>query len=222
MAHKISRLACIEFLACQHGRTLENLTAAFEVSVKTVQRYLKSIREDCPNILREEMRANRKVFWIEQPRGLKGVALKPNDLMTLHVMNKAISALEALGCNDDAFALSDFARHLRRNFPHASLKRVDGLLSRLADCDSLNISQKYNVAGKTSIKRRMELAIITNRDARFVLASGATVIGNPLRIQDGQYGANLLVSTSHGERQIAISDIAKIDGLDDVISQQYA
>jgi len=215
----INLLAYVEYLQCKHGRSLNELAAKFETSVRSVQRHLAAIQVEYPNTLTEDKRGNQKVFRFTQPKAFVGVALKASDVIMIHTLNKAVYALQEGGCADDADVLMGFVAHLRRNIPRAAWMRCEQLLARLAACDNVKGIQ---TAIKDGIKRRVQLAVIADRDAKFILHDGSSIIGKPLKMQEGVYGACLLVCTKNGECVIPLADIEAVGGLDDVLAKQFA
>ena len=215
----INLLEYVEYLQCQQGRSLNELAENFKNSVRSVQRHLAAIQVEYPNTLTEAKRGNQKVFRCTQPKAFVGVALKASDVIMIHTLNKAVHALQQDGCVDDADVLIGFVAHLRRNIPRAAWKRCEELLARLAACDNVKGSQ---TAIKDGIKRRVQLAVIADRDAKFILHDGSTIIGKPMKMQEGVYGACLVVCAKDGECVIPLADIETVGGVDDVLAKQFA
>lgn len=214
-------LEYVEYLQCQHGRSLNELATNFKVSVRSVQRRIEEIRIAYPNTLIEAKRVNIKIFRCKQPRAFVGEALKASDVLMMHTLNKAVHALQQDGCADDAEVLMDFVDHLRRNIPRAAWNHCQSMLARLAACDNLKGDQAALAVAKQGIKRRVHLALIADRDAMFILRDRSSIIGKPIKMQEGAHGACLLVCAKDGECLIPLADIEAVGGFDDVLAKQY-
>lgn len=215
-------LAYVEYLQCQQWRSLSELAAKFETSVRSVQRHLSLIRDEYPNALVEAKLDNRKVFRCPPPAAFAGASLKTSDVLMMHTLNKAVHALKEDGCTDDADQLMGFVDHLRRNLAQAARKRCDELLTRLAACDNLGSEQGRAFDDRHGIKRRIQLALIADRDARFQLCNGSSMIGKPLKMQAAAYGACLVIAGKDAERVVSLAEIVAVLGVDDLLAHQYA
>lgn len=150
------------------------------------------------------------------------MSLKASDVLMMHTLNKAVHALQQDGCTDDAEVLMGFVEHLRRNLAQAARKRCDDLLTRLAACENLGSEQAANAETKHGIKRRIQLALIADRDARFKLRNGRSMIGKPMKMQADAYGPCLLIAGKDAERTLPLAEIEAVLGVDDLLAHQYA
>ena len=215
----VDLLRYIEYLHCNNGLSLEEIAEKSKESKRTVQRRIHDILIFYPNILREAKRDRVKVFRCTQPKAFVGVSLTASDVMMLHTLNMAVGALQAYGCASEADELAGFSTYLRRAMPRAAWKACERQLARLAECFNL---KSANFLVQSGLTRRIKLAVVTERDAVFVLNNQRIIVGKPQKMLEGAYGPCLLVSAEDGEHLFPLAEIEAVGGVDDVLSKQFA
>lgn len=209
--------ALLVFLDAPYGKSLSEIAGAFGVSIRTVQRRLKELRERLPGVeVRENVPDGIKLFRCIRTTA-SATGLRFRDIMGLHHVRMAARVLLACGLVDNARKLDALAESMMLHMPRAMREQCERRLKKLAGLEAIEKVAIRPVA-PAGVADALRLALVAERKVILLLSHGDSIRGEVKGITyslDGWAVVSIELEVG-GSCRISLCEVDQVCGVEDL------